>query len=399
MAIFRYNALTEGGRLMRGSIEAASPEQATQLLQDMKLTVNEVEKTRETTPQSSIGRSEFLLFNQQLASIAKAGIPLEKGLRQLARDAGSRRMRRLIDDLVQEMESGLTIDQAVEKRQHQFPPLYGMILKAGVETGRLSDMLTSLNRHLEIGSRTRRIIFESMAYPVVVLAIGAAIITFLFSVVVPYYAEIMRDMSDSLMGLPYLTRQFITAARYVIPFWIVVGLFLALLLVLYGLFTATPGGRRFKESVLLTMPILGRLYHCGILARMAEAMAVLVGAGASMPTCVRLGSASAGSETLKWEASHIAQHIEQGEGIMEAGMECRLIPRLFLYSIQLGSQRNELQDNLHNLGQMYSDQTRSLQSRLQAILMPAMLIAVGSVVALAVIAMFLPLIRITQVLM
>ncbi|MBN1817046.1 MAG: type II secretion system F family protein [Sedimentisphaerales bacterium] len=400
MAIFRYNALTEGGRLMRGSIEAASPEQATQLLQDMKLTVNEVEKTRETTPQSSIGRSEFLLFNQQLASIAKAGIPLEKGLRQLARDAGSGRMRRLIDDLVQEMESGLTIDQAVEKRQHQFPPLYGMILKAGVETGRLSDMLTSLNRHLEIGSRTRRIIFESMAYPVVVLAIGAAIITFLFSVVVPYYAEIVRDMFyDSLAGLPFLTRLFITAAQYVVPFWIGVGLFIALFLVLYGLLTATPVGRRFKESVLLAMPILGRLYHCGILARMAEAMAVLVGAGATMPTCVRLGSASAGSETLKWEAGRLAQHIEQGEAIMEAGMECRLIPRLFLYSIQLGSQRNELQDNLHNLGQMYSDQTRSLQSRLQAILMPAMLIVVGSVVALAVIAMFLPLIKITQVLM
>ena len=120
MAIFQYNALTEGGRLMRGTIEAASPEQASQLLQDMKLTVNEVEKSKETVPQSSVGRSEFLLFNQQLASITKAGIPLENGLRHLARDAGSRRMRKLIESIVDEMESGLTIDQAVERRKNDF---------------------------------------------------------------------------------------------------------------------------------------------------------------------------------------------------------------------------------------------------------------------------------------
>ncbi|MBN1125772.1 MAG: type II secretion system F family protein [Sedimentisphaerales bacterium] len=399
MAIFQYSALTEGDRLMRGTIEAASPEQASQLLQDMKLTVNEVEKTKEAAPQSSVGRSEFLLFNQQLASITKAGIPLEKGLRQLAHDAGSRRMRKLIEGIVGEMESGLTIDQAVERRQKDFPPLYGLILKAGIESGRLGEMLTSLNRHLEIGSRTRRIIFEAMAYPVVVLAIGAAIITFLFSMVVPFYAAILQDMFSDFNGAPYLTRIFITAARYVIPFWIVVGLCIVVFLFLYGILSSMPAGRRFKESILLAVPILGRIYHSGILARMAEAMSVLVGAGATMPTCVRLGSASAASEKLKSEANIVAQHIEQGEGIMEAGMECRIIPRLFLYSVQLGSQRNELQDNLHNLGQMYADQTRCYQSRLQAILMPAMLILVGSVVALAVIAMFLPMVRIINVLM
>ncbi|MCK5173499.1 MAG: type II secretion system F family protein, partial [Planctomycetes bacterium] len=144
MATFEYNALTSGGRLMRGTIEAASHEQAGELLTDMQLTVNEITKAVEKPAKTAVGRNEFLMFNQQLASITKAGIPLEKGLRELAKEAGSRSMRKLITDIVSDLEQGLPIDTAIEKRQKYFPALYGRILKAGVETGRLSEMLTSL---------------------------------------------------------------------------------------------------------------------------------------------------------------------------------------------------------------------------------------------------------------
>ena len=90
MATFEYSALTSGGRLMKGTIEAGSPEQASGMLADMQLTVNEISKAAEGKPKTAIGRSEFLLFNQQLASLTKAGIPLDRGLRELAADVSSR---------------------------------------------------------------------------------------------------------------------------------------------------------------------------------------------------------------------------------------------------------------------------------------------------------------------
>jgi len=86
MATFKYNALTAGGRLMTGTIEAASSQEADKTLREMGLTVNSVEKGEPVRPRTAIGRNEFLLFNQQLASITKAGIPLERGLRELAQD-------------------------------------------------------------------------------------------------------------------------------------------------------------------------------------------------------------------------------------------------------------------------------------------------------------------------
>jgi type II secretory pathway component PulF len=334
-----------------------------------------------------------MLFNQQLASITKAGIPLERGLRELASDISSRSMRKLIDSIAGELEAGTSIEEAFEKRQKRFPPLYGRILKAGVETGRLSEMLTSLNRHLELAHQTRRIIFEALSYPAVILTLAAVILTAIFLIVIPPFGPILADMTEGAQ-LPKLTQLFLSVTEHIVPFWIGVGILIAVIIFTVGLLSTSPAGRKLKESLLLRMLIIGRIYHSSILSRMAESMAMMVAAGSDMPACLRLGSGSTGSETLLLESEMLAKQIEQGANILEAGQFCRMIPRLFLYSIQLGTQRNELQDNLYSLGQMYSEQARCGQARLQAVLLPLMLIIVGGILVMAVLSMFLPIITI-----
>ena len=399
MATFEYNALTSAGRLMTGTIEAPSLEQAGALLRDMQLTVNEIIRAKVKMPKTAIGRSEFLLFNQQLASITKTGIPLEKGLREIAADVGSRRMRRLITEIADELERGSSIEDAIQKRQRHFPVLYGQILKAGVESGRLSEMLTSLNHHLELAAATRRIIFEALCYPAVVFALAAVIITMIFILVVPQYAEVIEDMMENRASLPALTQWFLAMADHVVQFWGGVLLFVCAIVIVFVLLSGAPAGRRFKESILLQMPVIGRVYHCGSLAKMAEAMALLVGAGCTMPTCLGLASGASGREKLKLYCEVLPSRADEGTGIVDAAYFCRVIPRLFLYSIQLGSQRNELQDNLHGLGEMYSAQTRCMQARLQSILPAAMIIFLGLIVGLMVLSMFLPPVRMVTVLM
>jgi type II secretory pathway component PulF len=393
MATFKYNALTSAGRLMKGTIEAGSREEAGELLKQMELAVNSIEKAKPQKPKTAIGRNEFMLFNQQLASITKAGIPLERGLRELASDISSKSMRKLIDAIASELEAGVSIEEAFEKRQKRFPPLYGRILKAGVETGRLSEMLTSLNRHLELSNQTRRIIFEALSYPAVILALAAVILTAVFFIIIPQFGLILTEMTEGAM-LPKLTRLFLSMAENVVPFWIGVGLLALAILFIVRILSSFPAGRRFKESLFLRALVIGRVYHSSVLSRMAESMAMLVAAGSDMPACLRLGSGSTGSEKLILESEMLASQIEQGANILGAGQFCKMIPRLFLYSIQLGTQRNELQDNLYSLGQMYSEQARCGQARLQAIFLPVMLIVVGGILAMAVLSMFLPMITI-----
>ena len=390
MATFKYNALTSAGRLMKGTIEAGSREEADELLRQMQLVVNSLDKAALQKPKTAIGRNEFMLFNQQLASITKAGIPLEKGLRELANDVDSKSMRKLVDAIADELEAGVSIEDAFEKRQKRFPPLYGRILKAGVETGRLNEMLTSLNRHLEMDTQTRRIIFEAMSYPAVILALATVILTGLFLFVIPQFGPILSEMTGG--RLPALTRLFLNLAENVVPFWIIAGSFVAAIIALFMILSTSTGGRRFKESLLLNVPVVGRVYHSSVLCRMAEAMAIMVASGSDMPASLRLSSGATGSETLILESEILAGHLERGDNILEAGQFCTLIPRLFLYSVELGAQRNELQDNLYSLGEMYAEQARCGQSRLQAVLLPAMIIGVGCFIAMTILAMFLPMI-------
>ncbi len=395
MATFQYNALTSAGRLMKGTIEAGSHDEAKELLRQMQLEINSIDQARPEKLKTAIGRNEFLLFNQQLASIVKSGIPLEKGLRELSHDVSSHSMQKLINDIADELEAGTKIDEAFEKRQKHFPPLYGRILKAGVETGRLSEMLISLNRHLEMANQTRRIIFEAISYPAVIFTLAAVIITCIFMFVIPQFAEVIGEMTEGFR-LPGITRAFLSMAQNVVPFWITVVIIIAVILILFKQLSLYPAGRRFRESFIFSIPVIGRVYHSSMLSRMAEAMAILIAAGCDMPEALRLSSGATGSDILINESEAIAKQVEQGTNILEAGQFCRMIPRLFFYSIQLGSQRNELQDNLYSLGQMYTEQAGYGQSRLQAVLLPVMLIFVGFFIMMAIVAMFSPMVSVIQ---
>jgi type IV pilus assembly protein PilC len=399
MSLFAYQSLTESGRLMTGTVEAGNPEQARQMLADMKLQVTELDKVREIPVPTAVGKNDFLLFNQQLAALTKAGIPLERGLRELANDSASGKMKRLILQIADELEQGTPLAEAMEKRRQYFPPLYANILKAGIETGRLSEMLTNLNRHIEIEQRTRRIVIESLSYPLFVLTLAAAILTFLFAAIIPNFEVVMADMADGRASLPTVTQFIFLVSHSVWKIWMVVGCVIVGLAFLWSLLKLSPAGNRFLERLLLCIPLLGAAWRNGLMARLAQAMSVLVDSGCPMPLTVRLAGQSSGSLLIHQDCDMLAGQLDQGSGILEGGMHCRILPRLFLYSVQLGSQRNRLQENLNGLGQMYAQKTHNLQGRVQTLLLPMMIIAVGTIIGLTVLAMFLPLVRTMEVLM
>jgi type IV pilus assembly protein PilC len=399
MAIFEYNSLTTSGRAMKGTVEAASREQAQEMLDEMGLTVSEISLQKEKSKhKAGVGHDDFLLFNQQLASITKSGIPLERGLSELAEDVASKKMQKLIRELAEELKAGTSLEDAIDKRKKQFPPLYSHILKAGIKSGRLSDVLTSLNKHLEMTNITRRIFIEAMVYPAVVLTMGMVVIGFLYIFIIPTFAEVISDMSNGQASLPALTQLALKLSQNIVPIGIT---FLAIMATIFGIWytlSLTPIGRRQKESIIMSVPILGRLYQNSMLSRFADTMAMLIETGADLGESIELASSASSSETLKLNGKLIRDQLDKGVNIMEAHVG-RMIPRLFLYSIQLGGQRNELQENLKSLSQMYMHQGQSRQAKLQTILLPAMVILIGLFLGTSIMAMFLPMVRIFTVLM
>lgn len=389
MATFAYQALTPTGRLMQGTLEAGSIEEARGLLDHMQLKVNSIERTASSPARFRITRSQFLLFNQQLAAITKAGIPLERGLKELAADVASPSVKQVIQQVASDLEAGLTIEHVFEKRAKDLPPLYSRIIKAGLQSGRLSEMLTILNRHLELSAQGRRIIIEALTYPAIVLAVGSVVLTAVFLFMVPEFHRIHAEMVGGRSVHP-LTEFVFSIPHYVIPFWTVVGLAGAAIALGLAACRFSDPGRRLREALLIRLPIIGRLWYAGLMSRFCQSMATLVAAGCDLPSCIRLGADATGSQRLILEAQNLARQVEQGRLIMEAGQLCRMIARLVLYSIQLGIQRNELQENLLNLADMYASQVKSYQARLSSTLLPTLLILIGGLLATAILAAFLP---------
>lgn len=389
MSLYEYEALTSSGRMMKGTLEAASSQQARQMLGEMQLTVSVLQDAPSHGPSRGIGRSEFILFNQQLASITQAGIPLEGGLRQLAKDIQSAPMRRLVMSLADDLAAGTTLEAAFDKRKKFFPPLYGLIVKAGVQSGRLAEMLTSLNRHLEVSTLTRRIVFDAMAYPAVVLLLAAVIMTGVICLVIPSFREIFAGMG---VQLPMIT-ELVMELPYVVPWiWAGLGVLVAAALLVGVGSRGSWSMLWLKEAMILRLPILGRLHHRALLSRLTDAMALLVAAGIDMPTTLRLAAGATGCPQMTIECEAVAQAVERGEGIFQAGQACRIVPPLVFYSMQLGGQRGELQDNLYGLADMYGQQVRVAQTRLQAMLVPLMILVVGGMIATMIVALFMPMV-------
>ncbi len=392
MAQFRYEALTEGGRLMQGTLEAGSHDEASSLLRQMHVNLNSLEPAPTDSKQRPIGRQDFLLFNQQLATLTRAGIPLERGLRELSQDIASKKMRNLVADIAGDLEAGVPIEEAFGRRERQFPPLYGQLLKAGVETGRLGDMLASLNRQVELTGQTKRIIVESLTYPALVLFVTALVTSYLYTSIVPAFGGVVHEMVGGRLNP--ITEFIFRFSRHVLPFWIVFGVSLAGLALLWNLLSLSAGGRRFREILLINTPIFGHIYHCGALARLAETMSVTLSAGCPMPESLRVSAYTTSSESLNWECENVARQLEAGQPILTAGSLCRQLPRFFLYSLQLGIQRNEVPGSLRSLAGMYTEQARYGQANVQAVLMPLFIVILGVIIALTVLGIFLPMVQV-----
>jgi type II secretory pathway component PulF len=394
MAIFDYQTTTLAGRLMKGTLEASSGEEANQMLCQMGLQVASITKS-DQRPLQRVGRSEFLLFSQQLASITKAGIPLERGLRELAEDIESRSMRQLVVQLADDLQGGMSVEDAFEKHKGAFPPLFGLIVRAGVQSGRLGEMLTCLNRNCELATQTRRIIVEAVTYPVVILTLAAAILSVVMLTVVPGFRAILADLTNHL---PTLTRVIFAMSDHVLVFWVAIAVLAGIALVGWPALSRARGGgaRKFRERIITGLPLVGRLYGRSMLSRLADAMGLLIGAGCDLPTCLRLSAGATTSPRLIEQCETVAKGVETGQDPVAAGQSCPAIPPILLYAMQTGYQREQLQDNLHDLSEMYLQQARMNQSALQAILMPVMLVLVGLVVGTIILGLFMPLVSVIQ---
>jgi type IV pilus assembly protein PilC len=392
--LFHYEAQAPGGEALSGELMAESAARARLLLDEANLRVLTLEAQPATRGKRLTGM-DFLAFNQQLAQLTAVGLPVHSGLRLIAADMRSSRLQRSVQAVADDLESGRSLSEAFERHRDQFPPLYAQLIAAGVKANRLPDVLMNLGRHLELVHRVRTSIWRAAAYPMVVLGALLLVLLFLGVYIVPTFAEIFEDFDTVL---PWLTSLVVRAADFTIP---VVGTLLGLVLLVPLLAVVaqlTGTGAWMTDHLAMRLPLIGPVLRRNVAARWANALQLGVRAGLDLPRAIDLAGDTVQSLRAQEDGQKLARTIAEGRSISDHP-PLDVLPAAVPAAIELGSRRHDLAALLGDIAVMYEQQTQLRLAAMEAMLGPILLIFIGCLIGTVVMALFMPLVALTQAVM
>jgi type IV pilus assembly protein PilC len=393
MGHFTYQGQCQGGTSISGTIEAKDTDAAIGQLESMRIRVIEVEPAKRPKPKRGVGYDDFIFFNDQLASLAESGLALDQGLREIAADMRSQRLRRVVRRIADDLERGKPLDEAVAAHESSLPILYSRVIRAGIESNQLSATLLNLSQHLGFLSASRRLVIEALSYPVMIFLAALGIFAVIALHLIPQFEDMFEDFNTQL---PALTN-FMFRLAHAFP-WLLGGagvLIASAILTWVGL-RATSGGRRARERALQWVPVVGPLIRTSLHARFLRAASLAVNGGIPLPEAMRLAAGATGSAALTHDAECAARELEAGESVGDACAGSTWIPAMFAYVADIASARGDLPDALRQLAKAMERRAAHHQGILQAWLLPAAVVLVAGGVGLCIIAMFLPLVTLIQ---
>ncbi len=383
---FSYHAQSRDGAPLSGTIESADMDTARLRLESLGLRVIEMIPADPPPRPRPIRGADFAAFNQQLASLAQAGMPLEQGLRLIAQDMRSGRLARSVAQVCDELDRGVSLPQAIEHHRAQFPRLYARLVDAGVRSGRLPEMLLNLGAHLEMIARLRQALWRAMAYPVAVLATLIGVMAILLLYVVPRFEEIFQGFRTQVPA--FTGTLFYLAHRLPLISAVVAA---ALVVCILGVWILAMMGINLGDQLLVHLPLIGRIVQKARLARWCDAMRLGIDAGIDLPGSLDLAADAVATPVLRRDAIVLHEAMMRGESLAAAATHLRAIPPTVIAAMSIAAVRNSLSQTLATLSRMYQQQAQHRIATIPAILSPLLLIVIGLIIVAVILAMFAPL--------
>ncbi|MEX0745887.1 MAG: type II secretion system F family protein [Phycisphaeraceae bacterium] len=390
---FAYEVQSRDGHAMSGTVEAGSASDARAALENSGLRVIQIEASDAGAGRPRPLRGvEFAAFNQQLAQLTASGMPVERGLRLIARDMNSPRLAATINRVAEELEAGQSLAEAFEKHRGQFPPLYGRLVDAGVRSSQLPAVLFNLGQHIEMIQQLRATLWRAAAYPVMVLVGLMAVMVFLGVVIVPGFRDVYGDFQ---MELPFMTEAVFIAAEWMPAIGLATVAAVVGASVGWWLLSASGKAQAASDYLLTPLPLLGPVLRANLAARWCDAARLGVQAGLDLPAAFELAGDAVASPLAQRDGRALRATLEAGRSL-DQHPPLAVIPATVPAAVHLASQRHDLAGVLENLAQMYQQQAELRLSTLQIALTPLMLLALAIILGLVISAMFMPLVQLMQ---
>jgi len=398
MNTYKYSAKDKKGQNVNGTIQAASEAEVADILHKKEMVVFSVEFTKASAANAKLADKkvkleDLVIFSRQLATMIDAGIPLVNALGILAEQIENEGLRVIVGEVRQDIEAGMSFCDALGKHPLVFSDLFVNMVKAGEASGMLNEILDRLATFMEKQAALNRKIVSSLVYPAVVVSMAIIITAVLLIKVVPTF----KGIFDSLGGvLPLPTQVLIFVSDLLRKYFLFLISFLAVGTYSFKKYLKTEKGRYAFDRLTLKVAVFGPLLRKLAVAKFARTFSTLVKSGVSVLSALEIVSKTSGNKVVEEAVVNCSKSVRDGEPISRPLAKSGVFPPMVTRMINVGEQTGQLEKMLSKIADFYDDQVDAAAGALTSLIEPLVIAFLGIVIGGIVVALFLPIFKISQ---
>ena len=398
MTAYRYKALNDKGKMVKGIVEGDSERQVRANLRGQSLrpvevaeanrpSANDPSTARFSTLFSRISAGDLALMTRQLATLVESNLPLDEALQAAAQQSRSARIKGMLLQVRSRVAEGHTLAYALSEFPQVFNEMYCAMVKAGEHAGYLGPVLTQLADYTEQRQYTGQKLKMAMIYPFILVGVAVSVIFLLMVFVVP---QLVGIFADSNQELPALTRGLIATSDFSQNYglWVFVGI--GALFFGFKRLLRNPGRRRRWHQMLLRMPGISRVLVAMDTARFASTLSILMASGVPLLESLRIAGEVLTNLVLREDSQTVAERVQEGSSLNRALQESGRFPPMMVHMVASGEASGELETMLERSA---TNQERELEMTLgtmMSLFEPLMVVVMGGLVLIIVLAIMLP---------
>jgi len=335
----------------------------------------------------------LMIFTRQLATLIDSGLPLLRGLNVLAKQEPDAVLKRTIDKLAEGVQGGSTFSETLAQHPFIFNNLYVNMVKAGEVGGVLELVLGRLAEFQEKAQKIKNKVVAAMVYPIIVMTMAFAIMTFLLIFIVPKFEAIFHDMLGD-KPLPIITLFVIGVSSFVKNHGLILLGSIIAAVAAYKLIARTRPGRSIIDRFTLHLPLVGDVIRKTAISRFSRTLGTLVTSGVPILQALNITRDTAGNMVIASAISRVHESVKEGESIVQPLEASGVFPPMVISMIDVGEETGQLPEMLLKIADVYDDEVDNSVAGMTAALEPIMIVFLAVIVGTIVIALFMPLISI-----
>jgi len=338
---------------------------------------------------------EFLVFNQELATLLKAGLPLAQSLDILRRRLPNPIFRATLDDIYDKVRSGVSLSDAFEA-QHLFPGVYTASLMAGEKSGSLEQVIRRYVQHVKVLSAVRAKVISALIYPVVLIVLALAVVGLIVFLIVPQFSDFYGQFGTGHQ-LPMSTRILVLVSNSLVGSFGLLATGTALIVGGALMWFRRPVQRKRLHFWILKLPFFGPLTRKLATAQVSRTLATLLQGGIPLVNALDISARSAGNRAISDHLLGVAKQVREGGSLATALAQGQMFPHVAIEMVEVGESTGALSDMLNSVADFYDEQNETNLTRFSNLIEPLLLIVMGAIIAWLVLALYMPLFNISSV--